>query len=203
MRVFLGITGASGAAYGAMALRALCDADCEVGLCISESGLRVICHELFGLGAGPVEDRDRTIDRFVRDYSDPAKVTVLGLDELTAPFASGSSLAPAALIMPCSGSTIGTIAHGTGRNLIHRCADVMIKERRTLVLVPRETPLSTIHLENMLSLARAGAIIMPAMPGLYNDPETVDDMVGFVVGKALDAIGVEHDLLKRWGEETQ
>ena len=203
MRVFLGITGASGAAYGAMALRALTDADCEVGLCISDSGLRVIRHELFGLGAGPIDDRDGTVDRFVGEYSAPARVTVLGLDELTAPFASGSSLAPAALLMPCSGSTMGAIAHGAGRNLIHRCADVMLKERRTLVIVPRETPLSVIHLENMLTLARAGAIVMPAMPGLYNDPKSVDDMVGFVVGKALDAIGVEHNLLKRWGQAEE
>ena len=203
MRVFLGITGASGAAYGAHALRALSDAGCEIGLCISDSGLRVICHELLGLGAGPVAERDATIERFVKTYADPGRVSVLALDELTAPFASGSSLAPAALIMPCSGSTMGAIAHGAGQNLIHRCADVMLKERRTLVLVPRETPLSAIHLENMLTLARAGAMVMPAMPGLYNDPQTVDDMVDFVVGKALDAIGVEHDLLRRWGQEAR
>ncbi|MDH3226079.1 MAG: UbiX family flavin prenyltransferase [Thermoleophilia bacterium] len=202
MRVFLGVTGASGAAYGAHALRALTRAGCEVGLCISESGLKVIAHELFGLGADPTEGRDVLTERFVATYGEhPDRVSVLGLQELTAPFASGSALAPAALIMPCSGSTLGAIAHGAGRNLIHRCADVMIKERRTLVLVPRETPLSPIYLENLLTLSRAGATILPAMPGLYNDPRSVEDMIDFIVGKALDAIGVEHDLLGRWGRE--
>ncbi len=127
-------------------------------------------------------------------------MTVLGLNDLTAPFASGSSLAPAALIAPCSGSSLACIAHGTARNLIHRCADVMLKERRTLVLMPRETPLSLIHLENMATVTRAGAIVMPAMPGFYNHPRTVDDLVDFMVGKALDHLGVEHRLMKRWGE---
>jgi 4-hydroxy-3-polyprenylbenzoate decarboxylase len=202
MRVFLGVTGASGAAYGAHALRALTRAGCDVGLCISDSGLKVIAHELLGLGADPAEGREALTERFVSTYGDPAdRVTVLGLQELTAPFASGSSLAPAALIMPCSGSTIGAIAHGAGRNLIHRCADVMLKERRRLVLVPRETPLSPIYLENLLALSRAGATILPAMPGLYNEPRSVDDLIDFVVGKALDAIGIEHDLLGRWGSD--
>jgi 4-hydroxy-3-polyprenylbenzoate decarboxylase len=202
MRVFLGITGASGAAYGATALRALTGAGWEVGLCVSQSGVKVIAHELFGLGADPSEPRDELIDRFVAEQAaDAGRVTVLGLQELTAPFASGSSLAPAALIVPCSGSTLGAIAHGVGHNLIHRCADVMLKERRRLVLVPRETPLSPIYIENMLTLSRAGATILPAMPGLYNHPESVQDMVDFVVGKALDAIGAEHDLLRRWGSE--
>ena len=201
MRVFLGITGASGAAYGAHALRALTRAGCEVGLCVSGSGLKVVAHELFGLGADPSESREELTERLLGAYADPVDaVRVLGLQELTAPFASGSSLAPAALIMPCSGSTAGAIAHGAGRNLIHRCADVMLKERRRLVLVPRETPLSPIHLENLLTLSRAGATILPAMPGLYNHPRSVDDMVDFVVGKALDAIGVDHELLGRWGD---
>ncbi len=202
MRVFLGISGASGAAYGARGLSALTRAGCKVGLCISESGLKVIAHELFGLGADPTEGREVLIERFVNEYAEsPGEVTVLGLQELTAPFASGSSLAPAAVIMPCSGSTLGAIAHGAGRNLIHRCADVMLKERRTLVLVPRETPLSPIYLENLLTLSRAGATILPAMPGLYNHPTSVEDMIDFIVGKALDTIGVEHDLMRRWGTD--
>jgi 4-hydroxy-3-polyprenylbenzoate decarboxylase len=127
-------------------------------------------------------------------------VTVLGLNDLTAPFASGSSLAPAALIAPCSGSTLGAIATGTARNLIHRCADVMLKERRRLVLMTRETPLSLVQIENMAAVTRAGAVVMPAAPGLYGLPRSLDDMVDFMVAKALDQLGVPHDLMARWGE---
>lgn len=140
------------------------------------------------------------VERFAADR---ALVTVLGLNDMTAPFASGSSLAPAALICPCSGSTLANIAHGTARNLIHRCADVMLKERRTLILMTRETPLSLIHIENMAAVTRAGAIVMPAMPGYYTHPELVQDMTDFMVGKALDHLGVEHHLLKRWGGPSE
>lgn len=203
MRVFLGITGASGAAYGAHALRALCAAGCEVGLCVSDSGLKVVAHELLGLGADPTDDRRTIIDRLLARYLPTREgVRVLDLQELTTPFASGSSGASAALIAPCSGSSLGAIAHGSGGNLIHRCADVMLKERRPLVLIPRETPLSSIYLENLLTLQRAGATILPAMPGLYHHPTRVEDMIDFVVGKALDSVGVEHDLLPRWGEDS-
>jgi flavin prenyltransferase len=203
VRVFLGITGASGAVYGARALRELTRAGCEVGLCVSESGAIVIAHELLGLGARPALDRERIVQELVEGHADRGgTVTALGLDELTSPFASGSSRGGSvALIAPCSGSTLGAIAHGAGRNLIHRCADVMLKERRTLVLMPRETPLGAIYLENLLAVQRAGAIVMPAMPGFYSHPATVDDLVAFMVGKALDALGVPHDLLRRWGED--
>src|SRR5262249_44388046 len=102
--------------------------------------------------------------------------------------------------MPCSMSTLANVAHGTGSNLIHRTSEVMLKERRRLVVVPRETPLSTIHLENMLTLTRAGAVVLPAMPGLYNRPATVEDMIDFVVARALDHLGVETALAPRWGE---
>lgn len=201
MRIFLGVTGASGAPYAAGALRALTHAGCEVGLCVSGSGAHVINHELFHGGREAPGDPDLVVREFVARYAtDPAQVTILGLNDLTAPFASGSSLAPAALVMPCSGASLACIAHGTARNLIHRCCDVMLKERRRLVLVPRETPLSLIHLENMTAVTRAGAIVMPAMPGFYNHPNSVDDLVDFMVGKALDHLGVEHGLLARWGE---
>lgn len=201
-RVFLGITGASGAAYGAAALRALTAAGCEVGLCISESGARVIAHELFAEGAGPVADPAALGRRLIAEYAEsPGTVVALELDQLTAPFASGSSNAPAALIAPCSGSTLAAIAHGTGRNLIHRCADVMLKERRRLVLIPRETPLNLIHIENMATVVRAGAVVLPAAPGFYHRPRSIDDLVAFIVGKALDQLGIDHDLLRRWGDE--
>ncbi len=201
-RVFLGVTGASGAAYAATALCALTDADCEVGLCVSRAGAHVISHELLSAGRGAPKDPDAVVREFVsRSGAAPEQVTMLGLDDLTAPFASGSSLAPAALICPCSGSTLAAIAHGTARNLIHRCADVMLKERRTLVLMTRETPLSLVHIENMATVTRAGAVVMPASPGFYNNPTEVRQLVDFMVGKALDHLGVPHGLLARWGED--
>jgi flavin prenyltransferase len=204
MRVFLGVTGASGAAYGAGVLRGLTAAGAEVGLCVSDAGIQVIAHELMGLGPRPPLSRDEVLARFVEAHaSGPGSVRVLDLRDMTQPFASGSSLAPAAVIVPCSMSTLAAIAHGTGGNLITRCADVMLKERRTLIVVPRETPLGLVHLENMTALTRAGAIVMPAMPGLYTLPERVDDMVDFMVGKVLDHLGVEHRLLRRWGEPPE
>jgi 4-hydroxy-3-polyprenylbenzoate decarboxylase len=200
-RVFLGVTGASGALYAGGALRGLTGAGCDVGLCVSGAGAHVISHEILEAGPRPPEDPGLVVASFVERFAQPAgSVTVLGLNDLTAPFASGSSLAPAALIAPCSGSTLAAIAHGTARNLIHRCADVMLKERRRLVLMTRETPLSLVHIENMAAVTRAGAIVLPAMPGLYTLPRTVDDMVDFMVGKALDHLGVANDLLARWGE---
>ena len=120
--------------------------------------------------------------------------------DLTSRYASGSSRLDGMLIAPCSMSTLAVIANGTGQNLIHRAADVALKERRRLVLVARETPLSAVHLENMLAVTRAGAIVLPAMPGFYNLPESIDDLIDFVVGRALDQLGVEHNLLRRWGD---
>ncbi len=200
-RVFLGVTGASGAIYAGGALRALTGAGCDVGLCVSDAGAHVISHEILEAGPRPPDDPGLVVASFVERFAQPAgSVTVLGLNDLTAPFASGSSLAPAALVAPCSGSTLGAIAHGTARNLIHRCADVMLKERRRLVLMTRETPLSLVHIENMAAVTRAGAVVLPAMPGLYTLPRTVDDMVDFMVGKALDHLGVPNDLLARWGD---
>jgi 4-hydroxy-3-polyprenylbenzoate decarboxylase len=204
MRVFLGVTGASGAQYAGHALRALTDAGCDVGLCVSDSGAHVISHELLGAGPRPPQDPALVVASFVERYATGSgSVTSLGLNDLTAPFASGSSLAPAALIAPCSGSTLAAIAHGTARNLIHRCADVMLKERRRLVLMPRETPLSLIQIENMAAVTRAGAVVMPAMPGFYGLPRSVDDLVDFMVAKALDHLGVPHELMARWGEAQE
>lgn len=204
MRVFLGVTGASGALYGGHALRALTGAGCDVGLCVSDAGAHVISHEILEAGPRPPEDPGLVVASFVERFAAaPGSVTVLGLNDLTAPFASGSSLAPAALIAPCSGSSLGAIAHGAARNLIHRCADVMLKERRRLVLMPRETPLSLIHLENMAAVTRAGALVLPAMPGFYTLPRSVEDMVDFMVGKALDHLGVPHELMARWGEGAE
>jgi 4-hydroxy-3-polyprenylbenzoate decarboxylase len=195
------VTGASGAVYAGHALRALSGAGCEVGLCVSASGAHVISHELLGGGPAPPADPAAAVAAFVERYAaGPGPVTVLGLDDMTSPFASGSSRTASALICPCSGSTLGAIASGAARNLIHRAADVMLKERRRLVLVPRETPLSLIQLENMAAVTRAGAVVLPAMPGFYTLPRRIEDLVDFIVGKALDHLGIEHALLPRWGE---
>jgi 4-hydroxy-3-polyprenylbenzoate decarboxylase len=202
MRIFLGVTGASGALYAAHALRALTAAGCEVGLCASEAGVQVVAHEVLEIGVRPKLTAGEVMAQLVARYAEePGTVELLDRHDLTSAFASGSSLSPGALVAPCSMSTLAAIAHGTGTNLIHRCADVMLKEGRRLVLIPRETPLGLVHLENMLAARRAGATVLPAMPGFYGHPRSVDEMVDFVVGKALDQLGVPHALLRRWGTD--
>jgi 4-hydroxy-3-polyprenylbenzoate decarboxylase len=195
MNVFLGITGASGAPYAARLLDALVAADVEVGLCASSAGLEVVATELYG---DPDLDRDEVLRRFVGDR---AGVTVHAPNDWRAPYASGSAKVDAYVICPCSMGTAGTIASGTMSNLIHRAASVAIKEGRKLVVVPRETPLSDIHLENLLRLRRAGAVVLMAAPGFYHAPETIDDLIEFVVGRCLDQLGIENKLTKRWGQE--
>ncbi len=195
MNVFLGITGASGAPYAARLLDALVAADVEVGLCASSAGLEVVATELYG---DPDLDRDEVLRRFVGDR---AGVTVHGPDDWRAPYASGSAKVDAYVICPCSMGTAGTIASGTMTNLIHRAASVAIKEGRKLIVVPRETPLSDIHLENLLRLRRAGAVVLMAAPGFYNAPQSIDDLIEFVVGRCLDQLEIENRLTKRWGQE--
>ena len=195
MNVFMGITGASGAPYAARLLEALVVADAEVGLCASSAGLEVLATELYG---DPDLDREEVLRRFV---ADSAGVTVHAPNDWRAPYASGSARVDAYVICPCSMGTAGTIASGTMSNLIHRAASVALKEGRKLVLVPRETPLSDIHLENLLRLRRAGAVVLMAAPGFYNSPQTVDDLIEFVVGRCLDQLGIENKLTKRWGQD--
>jgi len=195
MNVFLGITGASGAPYAARLLEALVAADVEVGLCASSAGLEVVATELYG---DPDLDRDEVLRRFVGDR---AGVTVHAPDDWRAPYASGSAKVDAYVICPCSMGTAGTIASGTMSNLIHRAASVAIKEGRKLIVVPRETPLSDIHLENLLRLRRAGAVVLMAAPGFYNAPQSIDDLIEFVVGRCLDQLEIENRLTKRWGQE--
>jgi 4-hydroxy-3-polyprenylbenzoate decarboxylase len=195
MNVFLGITGASGAPYAARLLDALVAADVEVGLCASSAGLEVVATELYG---DPDLDRDEVLRRFVGDR---AGVTVHAPDDWRAPYASGSAKVDAYVICPCSMGTAGTIASGTMANLIHRAASVAIKEGRKLIVVPRETPLSDIHLENLLRLRRAGAVVLMAAPGFYNAPQSIDDLIEFVVGRCLDQLEIENRLTKRWGQE--
>ena len=197
MRVFLGITGASGAPYAARLLHALSAADCEVGISASTAGIEVLATELY---SNPRLSRDETLTRLL-EHADGGSVTVYEPNDWKAPYASGSAKVDAYVICPCSMGTLGTIASGAMSNLIHRAASVALKEGRKLVLMPRETPLSDIHLENMLRVRRAGAVVLFLAPGFYHGAETVDDLVDFVVARCLDQLGLEHALIRRWGQE--
>ncbi|HVS84758.1 MAG TPA: flavin prenyltransferase UbiX [Gaiellaceae bacterium] len=195
MNVFLGITGASGAPYAARLLEALAGAGCEVGLCASSAGIEVLATELYG---EPTLPREEVLARVLE--SAPGDVHVYGVDDWKAPYASGSAKVDAYVICPCSMGTLGTVASGAMQNLIHRAASVALKEDRKLVLMPRETPLSAIHLRNMLTLREAGATILFLAPGFYHGAETVQDLVDFVVGRALDQLGLDNALMPRWGQ---
>ena len=195
MRFFLGITGASGAPYASRLLDSLAAADCEVGLCASPAGIQVLATELYGDARLP---RDEVLARFTERAGDA--VTVFDPHDYSASYASGSAPVDGYVVCPCAMATAGTIATGGEANLIHRAAGVALKEERKLVLVPRETPLSTIHLENLLPLRRAGATILFAAPGFYHGAETIDDLVDFIVARILDHVGVENALAKRWGQ---
>lgn len=194
MRVFLGITGASGAPYAARLVEALCAADCDVGISVSRAGIEVLATELYG---DALLSSDETLSRFL-EHAPGA--TLYEPNDWKSPYASGSAKVDAYVICPCSMGTLGTIASGSMQNLIHRAASVALKEERKLVLVPRETPLSAIHLENMLKLRQAGATILFAAPGFYHGAETLDDLVDFVVGRCLDQLGLENALVPRWGQ---
>ena len=196
MRVFLGVTGASGAPYAARLLRSLAAADCEVGVCASAAGVEVLATELY---AEPRLPRDEVLARFTEGAREA--VTIFDPHDYSAPYASGSARVDGYVVCPCSMATVGTIATGGEANLVHRAAGVALKEGRKLVLVPRETPLSTIHLENLLRLRQAGAVILFAAPGFYHGAETIDDLVDFVVARCLAQLGLESSLVKPWGDE--
>jgi len=196
VRVFLGITGASGAPYAARLLEVLAGAGVELGICASGAGIEVLATELYGNAR---LSRDETLARLL----EPARggnVAVYDPNDWKAPYASGSAKVDAYVICPCSMGTLGTIASGAMSNLIHRAASVALKEERRLVLMPRETPLSLIHLRNMLTVKEAGATVLFLAPGFYHGAETVDDLVDFIVGRAVDQIGLDVELVKRWGE---
>jgi flavin prenyltransferase len=194
MNVFLGITGASGAPYAARLLSSLTASGAEVGLCISSAGYEILATELY---SDPDLPQDEIQRRFLEGQEG---VTVHAADDWRAPYASGSARVDGYVVCPCSMGTAGTIASGTMSNLIHRAASVAIKEGRKLVLVPRETPLSSIHLETLLRLRQAGAVILFAAPGFYHGAESIDDLVNFVVARCLDQLGIENTLAKRWGQ---
>ena len=192
----LAMAGASGAPYAVRLLQVLCRAGRTVHLTISTSGAQVLREEV-GIAVA--------LNRF-----DPSPFGDLGPGRLiyhhqadfNAGIASGSFRTAGMVVAPCSMSTLASIAHGITANLLTRAADVHLKERRKLILVPRETPLSLVHLENMTAVTRAGAIVLPAMPGWYHRPKSLDDLVNFVVARICDQLGVEVDLMSRWGGEA-
>ena len=194
MRIFVGITGASGAPYAARLLEALGRADCEIALCASRAGIQVLATELYS-------DAHLSADETLARMTEPVREAVTIYDERDwrSPAASGSARIEGYVICPCSMGTLGAIASGTMSNLIQRAASVALKEGRKLVLMPRETPLSTIHLEGMLTVRRAGGVILVLAPGFYHGWERVDQLVDFVVGRCLDQLGVANSLVREWG----
>jgi 4-hydroxy-3-polyprenylbenzoate decarboxylase len=189
------LTGASGAPYALRLLQVLCRSGRTVHLTISPSGAEVLRQET-GIVASLKE-----FDPACLGDLGPGRVLYHHHADFSAGIASGSFPTAGMVVSPCSMSTLAAIAHGITTNLITRAADVHLKERRKLILVPRETPLSLIHLENMAAVTRAGAIVLPAMPGWYHRPSGLDDLIDFVVGRICDGLGVGHELVRRWGGE--
>ncbi len=197
--VTLAVTGASGAAYGLRLLEQLIAADIRVWMMLSDAA-RIVMEMEMGLSLPQSADETRKL-LTERYGAKEGQLSLFGRGEWTAPVASGSNAPYAMVVCPCSMGTLSAIAHGSSDQLLERAADVMIKENRKLILVPRETPYSAIHLENMLKLSRIGVTILPPNPGFYNRPETIGDLVDFVVARVLDQLGVEQSLMPRWGEE--
>ncbi len=196
--IALAMTGASGSRYGLRLLECLLEADIRVYLMISQAGQVVLSMEA-GL---EIPSRPAEAERFLNARFDakPGQLQVFGRQQWTAPVASGTNPPDAMVVCPCTTGTLATIASGMSQDLIDRSADVALKEGRKLILVVRETPFSVIQLENMLRLARAGAVIMPANPGFYFKPTGIDDIIDFMVARILDHLGVAHTLMQRWGE---
>jgi len=190
----VGITGASGSIYGVRLTESLLSLGYDVHLVVTNAGWRVLKEEM---GFEAASREAAVLERF-GGYE--GQVVYHPIADIGATIASGSYLVEGMIIMPCSMGTLSSVAHGASDNLMGRAADVMMKEGRPLVLVPRETPLHAIHLENMLTLARLGVKIIPAMPAFYFGPQTLDDIVNFMVGKVLDSLRIEHHLYKRWGD---
>ena len=195
--ITLALTGASGIPYALRLLQCLLESGSRVYLLYSQAAQIVAKQEMgLTLPARPQEAQQMLCERY---NVQPGQLKVFGRDEWFAPVASGTNPADAMMICPCTMGTLGSIAAGLSDNLIERAADVMLKENRKLVIVPRETPFSVIHLENMLKLARAGAVILPANPGFYHHPQSVAEVVDFIVARILDHLGIEHTLMARWG----
>jgi flavin prenyltransferase len=201
--VVLALTGASGARYGLRLGEELLRAGIRLSLLVSQAGSMVLKDECGLDWGGEAAAVAPQVQAYFGNVSGAQRVVdYYGENDFHAPIASGSRAPDAMVICPCSMGTLARIAAGTSGNLLERCADVVLKERRTLVMVPRETPLSEIHLENMLRLVRMGVRMVPAMPAFYTRPRTIEDQVDFVVGKALDALGIGNDLYTRWGGDA-
>jgi flavin prenyltransferase len=194
-RVFVGMTGASGAIYTRRLVPTLVTAGIEVAFSMSVSASKVLRHEE-GLEVDP---RAPDLELLFGPVAD--RVRFFPIDMVEAPISSGTHGVDAAVLCPLSMGTLGSLAAGTSANLIERAGDVMLKEGRPLILVPRETPLSLIHLRNMTALAEAGAVVLPAAPGFYHGPKTIDDLVDHIVVKITDRLGLRLDLIRRWGDE--
>jgi 4-hydroxy-3-polyprenylbenzoate decarboxylase len=190
----LAITGASGALYALRLLEQLVRHRTQVSLIISSHGARLLATETHVKSAAALRAHigGARFDKYVTTYSD---------DDRGASPASGSARSSGMVICPCSMGTLSAIAHGSSRSLVERAADVSLKERRPLILVPRETPLSAVHLENMLRVTNAGAVVLPAAPGFYHRPERIDQLVDFVVARVLDQLGIDNRLTARWGDD--
>ncbi|MFD2112426.1 flavin prenyltransferase UbiX [Thiorhodococcus fuscus] len=199
-RVTVAITGASGAQYGLRLIQCLAASGVQVDLLISQAAQVVLKMEAdLEIPSRPSEAEAFFLDHF---GPQPGSIRVFGRQEWTAPVASGSNPPDAMVICPCTSGTLGRVAAGLSSSLIERAADVALKERRPLLLVVRETPFSSIHLENMLRLTQAGAIIMPASPGFYHKPTSIEAIVDFMVARVLDHLRVPHQLMRPWGSET-
>ena len=195
-RIVVAITGASGALYATRTVAALLERGCHVELIVSDYGRRLLRDEL-----GDRAAVDKLMDYLAATYGESVRngaYTLHSNKDLGAKVASGSQDCDAMVIVPCSMKTLAGVAHGLSRNLVERAADVMLKERRTLVIVPRETPMSLPQLRNMVLCAEAGAMILPAMPAFYQMPKTLDDLANFMAGKILSALGFRHELYPSW-----
>ncbi|MGS2717196.1 flavin prenyltransferase UbiX [Eionea flava] len=204
--VTLAITGASGAQYGLRLLQCLLAANCRVYLLLSRAAEVVIATEtsICLPESGHVDSLEKQQHFLSERYgAQSEQLTLFSREDWFSPVASGSSSPASMVVCPASGGTLSAIAHGASNNLVERAADVALKERRQLIVVPRETPYSQIHLENMLKLTQLGAVVLPASPGFYANADTVEDLIDFIVARILDQLGLPQDLMPRWGEISQ
>jgi 4-hydroxy-3-polyprenylbenzoate decarboxylase len=197
--VTLALSGASGMAYGLRLLECLLAADIDVNLLVSQAAHLVAKQELGVALPARASDLENQLSDSLNTRD--GQLRVFGREDWNAPVASGSNPADAMVVCPCSMGTLAAIANGMSDNLIERAADVMLKEQKQLILVPREAPFSTLHLENMLKLSKMNAVILPANPGFYHRPQSVEDIIDFIVARILDQLGIQHALMARWGED--
>ncbi len=198
-RISIAITGASGVQYSLRLIEVLLASGYPLNIIISKAALLVFAMEMdIQLGNQPQVQKERLLS--LVKCNDPSLVEVYGIEDWSAPMASGSNVSKAMVIVPATTGTLSAVATGQSNNLIERAADVMMKERKPLVIVLRETPFNAIHLKNMLTLTEAGAIVMPANPGFYHMPKTVEDIIDFMVARILDQLNIEHDLMNKWGD---